>query len=78
VLSSIWHTVADNVFWAHGGPRYVLSAVLFDLAVLAALVVLAVKGVGRLRERGNARSSLNPLHHEPLPPFPGTPDHETK
>lgn len=78
MLASIWHTVADNVFWARGGPRYILSAVLFDLAVLGALVVLVAKGVNRLRIRGNGQSSLNPLHHEPLPPFPGTPDDETK
>ena len=68
MLASIWHTVADNVFWAHGGLRYILSAIAFDLAILAALVVLVGKGIGRLRKTGHGPSNLNPFHHELLPP----------
>ena len=33
---------------------------------------------GLLSEVRSNPSRLNPLHHEPLPPFPGTPDDEPK
>jgi hypothetical protein len=31
-----------------------------------------------VRSVGEFASSLNPLHHDPLPPFPGAPDNEAE
>jgi hypothetical protein len=97
VLASVWHAIWVNVFWASGGPRYIWHAILFDLAILFALVVLVLRAMGRLGQTGGSpttsglqsdrddergvgefATSLNPLHHEPLPPFPGSPDEEAK
>ena len=95
MLASVWHAIWVNVFWASGGPRYIWHAILFDLAILFALVVLVLRAMGRLGKRngspsggppdrsdergvGEIATSLNPLHHEPLPPFAGTSGDEAK
>jgi hypothetical protein len=102
VLASTFYWVWTTLFWGHGlfGRGSISNAVVFDLAILLALIGLVSRQMGRLRKRANGpesgasaeggqqpglrseaseiASSLNPFHHDPLSPFPGTPDDEPK
>jgi hypothetical protein len=93
IFHTVWTDVFWGYgYWGRGSiPRAILFdvAILVGLVLLVRRRVGGLRKRGNSQESGvsaddgrsqvgDIASSLNPLHHEPLPPFPGTPEDEPK
>ena len=94
IFHTAWTTVFwGHGYWGHGSiPRAIVFDVVI-VVVLVVLVSRRMRrlrrrgtgpGDGASAERGmgsevaGLAASLNPLHHDPLPPFPDPPDDDAK